>query len=65
MACTLWRHGKLFYALVIERRIRKRLDEPGLRLDRPRRATPWRLLKMVRNLVDAWILEVHRRQDAN
>lgn len=61
----LWMHGKLLYALVIERRVQKGSLNQGVRLDQPRQATPWRLMKMVRNQVDAWILEVHRRQEAH
>ena len=61
----VWMHGKLLYALVIERRVQKASPNQGVRLDRPRQATPWRPMKMVRNQVDAWILEVHRRQEAH
>jgi len=41
----LYLHGKLLYAWVMEQRLQRRgaVD----RLDQPRRATPWRLLKLV------------------
>ncbi len=47
-------HGKLLYAWVIEKRLRRRGGRDGQRLDQPRRATPWRLVKLVqRELTEA------------
>jgi hypothetical protein len=43
----LYLHGKLLYAWVIEKRLRRRCGDDGNRLDQPRRATPWRVLKLV------------------
>jgi hypothetical protein len=60
----VWILGKLLYALVVERHIARRPERAGERLDRARRATPWRVVVLARRQVDAWILEVHRwRQD--
>ena len=61
----VWIHGKLLYALVIERRLHKRFDYDWNRLDQPRLATPWRLLKRLRDEVNACILEVHRIREDN
>jgi hypothetical protein len=60
----VWMYGKLLYALVIERRLQK-LGIAQDRLDQPRQATPWRLLKLVRRQVDAWILDMGRWQEAH
>ena len=50
----LYLHGKLLYAWVIEKRLRRRGGHDGQRLDQPRRATPWRLVKLVqRELTEA------------
>lgn len=54
----VWILGKLLYALVIERHLQR--ERAGDRLDRPRQATPWRIIAIMRRQVDAWILEVHR-----
>lgn len=60
----VWILGKLLYALVIERYIERRAERAGDRLDRARRATPWRVVALARRQVDAWILDVRRwRQD--
>lgn len=39
----LYLHGKLLYAWVLEKRARQRSGKHWNRLDRPRRATPWRV----------------------
>ena len=50
----LYLHGKLLYAWVVEKRLRRRGGHDGQRLDQPRRATPWRLVKLVqRELTEA------------
>ena len=41
-------HGKLLYAWVLEKRARRRCGEDWNRLDQPRRATPWRVWKLLR-----------------
>ena len=50
----LYLHGKLLYAWVIEKRLRRRCGRDWNRLDQPRHATPWRLVKLVqRELTEA------------
>jgi hypothetical protein len=50
----LYLHGKLLYAWVVEKRLRRRSGRDWDRLDQPRRATPWRLVKLVqRELTEA------------
>jgi hypothetical protein len=44
----LYLHGKLLYAWVLEKRVRGRCGEAWNRLDQPRRATPWRVWKLLR-----------------
>lgn len=44
----LYVHGKLLYAWVLEKWARRRCGEDWNRLDRPRRATPWRVWKLLR-----------------
>jgi hypothetical protein len=43
----LYLHGKLLYAWVIEKRLRRRCGLDWNRLDQPRRATPWRVVKLL------------------
>ena len=43
----LYLHGKLLYAWVIEKRLRRRCGDDWNRLDQPRQATPWRVLKLL------------------
>lgn len=43
----LYLHGKLLYAWVVEKRARRRGGEDWNRLDQPRRATPWRVWKLL------------------
>jgi hypothetical protein len=45
---ALYLHGKLLYAAVLAKRARRRCGEDWNRLDRPRRATPWRVWKLLR-----------------
>ncbi len=50
----LYLHGKLLYAWVIKKRLRRRCGRDWNRLDQPRHATPWRLVKLVqRELTEA------------
>jgi hypothetical protein len=50
----LYLHGKLLYAWVVEKRLRRRCGRDWNRLDQPRRATPWRVVKLVqRELTEA------------
>ena len=52
----VWLHGKLLYALVVERQARGRFGEQWASLDQEKRpATWWRLWKMVRTEMAAWI----------
>jgi hypothetical protein len=44
----LYLHGKLLYAWVLEKRARRRCGEDWNCLDQPRRATPWRVWKLLR-----------------
>jgi hypothetical protein len=61
----VWVCGKLLYAVVVEKRLGHWLGADWRRMDKPREATPWRFLKMVRGEVDAWILEAHHRKPEN
>lgn len=61
----VWITGKLLYAAVIERHLYKRFGHDWNRLDQVRMTTPWRLLKMVRSLINSWIIETHRWHQAN
>ena len=45
---ALYLHGKLLFTWVLEKRARRRCGEDWNRLDRPRRATPWRVWKLLR-----------------
>jgi hypothetical protein len=56
----VWLCGKLLYAWVIEHCLGSSGGKDWNRLDQSRRTTGWRFLKIIRNQVDAWILEVHR-----
>ena len=40
-------HGNLLYAWVVEKRLRWRCGHDWNRLDHPRRATPWRVVKLL------------------
>lgn len=44
----LYLHGKLLFAWIVEKCARRRCGEHWNRLDRPRRATPWRVWKVIR-----------------
>jgi len=59
----VWIRGKLLYALVIERCAQRHSAGGVDPLDRPRRLTPWRLLVIVRQAVDRWIVDVQRWRD--
>ncbi len=61
----VWITGKLLYAAVIERHCYKRFGHDWNRTDQTRLTTPWRLLKMVRSLINSWIIETHRWRQAN
>lgn len=56
---TVWMTGKLLYATVIERHLYKRFGHDWNRFDQVRMTTPWRLLKIVRSLINSWIIETH------
>jgi hypothetical protein len=47
LLAELYLHGKLLYAWVLEKRARRRCGEDWNRLDQPRRATPWRIWKLL------------------
>jgi hypothetical protein len=40
-------HGKLLYAWIVEKRLRRRCGRDWNRLDQPRRATPWRIWRVL------------------
>jgi len=61
----VWIRGKLLYALVIERLLHRQMGRDWSRMDQPRKATPWRFLKIVRGQVDAWILDAARWREEN
>ena len=48
LLAQLYLHGKLLYAWVLEKWARRRCGPDWNRLDRPRRATPWRVWKLLR-----------------
>jgi hypothetical protein len=60
----VWLHGKLLYALCIEKYARRRVGDDWSRLERQRPATWWRVWKLLRREVAEWIAGVpHWRQD--
>jgi hypothetical protein len=61
----LWITGKLLYAVVIDRHLHKRFGHNWNRLDQVRITTSWRLLKIVRTLIDSWIHEIECWRPAN
>lgn len=56
----VWITGKLLYATVIERHVYKRFGHDWNQFDQIRMTTPWRLLKVVRSLINSWVIETHR-----
>jgi Transposase DDE domain len=54
----VWLHGKLLYALVIEKYARSRVSDDWSRLERQRPATWWRVWKIIRREVAEWIIGV-------
>jgi hypothetical protein len=54
----VWLLGKLLYALVVERRARRRLGDDWSRLDGERRGTFWRVWKLIKDEVGVYILGV-------
>jgi hypothetical protein len=61
----VWIRGKLLYAVVIERLLHRQMGRDWSRMDQPRKATPWRFLKIVRGQVDAWIIDARRWRREN
>jgi hypothetical protein len=60
----VWLHGKLLYALCIEKYARTRVGDDWSRLERQRPATWWRVWKIIRREVAEWIIgALHWRQD--
>jgi hypothetical protein len=60
----VWLHGKLLYALCIEKYARRYGGDDWSRLERQRPATWWRVWKIIRREVAEWIIGVlHWRQD--
>ena len=60
----VWLHGKLLYALVIDKPARRHVGDDWSRLERQRPATWWRVWKIIRREVAEWITGVlHWRQD--
>jgi hypothetical protein len=54
----VWLLGKLLYAVVVERRARRRLGADWSRLDRERRGTFWRAWKLIQDEVGVHVLGV-------
>jgi hypothetical protein len=54
----VWLLGKLLYAVVVERRARRRLGDAWSRLDGARRGTFWRVWKLIQDEVGVHILGV-------
>ena len=51
----VWLHGKLLYALLVERRMRRTLGADWGRLDRQRQGTWWRVWGMLKEVIAAMI----------
>lgn len=47
----VWLYGKLLYALMIERRMRRQLGYAWMRLDQERKASLWRPYKLIQDEV--------------
>jgi hypothetical protein len=58
LLAQLYLHGKLLYATVVEKLVRKRFGTQGTWLDGDRLQTPWRLWTLVAQEVKAWIATV-------
>lgn len=54
----VWLHGKLLYALCIDKYARRHMGDDWSRLERQRPATWWRVWKIIRREVAAWITGV-------
>jgi hypothetical protein len=54
----VWLLGKLLYAVVVERQVRRHLGADWSRLDGERRGTFWRVWKLVQDEVRVHILGV-------
>jgi hypothetical protein len=60
----VWLHGKLLYALCVDKYARRRVGDDWSRLEERRPATWWRVWKILRREVAEWIIGVpHWRQD--
>jgi len=51
LLAEVWLHGKLLYALLLERRMRRQLGDTWSRLDRERLATWWRVWGMLKDAI--------------
>jgi hypothetical protein len=51
----VWLHGKLLYAGLLDRRLRRRCPADWGQLDQPRRSTYWRLWKIMQNEIEPLI----------
>ena len=51
----VWLHGKLLYALMLERRMRRQLGDTWSRLDHERMATWWRIWGMLKDEITPMI----------
>ncbi len=60
----VWLLGKLLYALLVERRARRRLGADWSRLDGARRGTFWRVWKLIQDEVSVHILGVEAWHEA-
>jgi hypothetical protein len=60
MLAELYLHGKLLYAWVIEKRFGRRCGLDWNRLDQPRHATPWRVIKLFQKELNSAISGVRQ-----
>ena len=53
--CNIYLHGKLLYALLLERQTRKRVTQQSGQMDQKRERTSWRLWKLMRQEINPMI----------
>jgi hypothetical protein len=58
---SLYLHGKLLYAWVVEKRARRRCGQGWMRLDGPRETTWWRVWKLIHQEVAVMVRRVGQR----
>ncbi len=55
---SVWLYGKLLYAIVLEKKSNGLSNPKWMNLDRARKETPWRIIKMVKEVFDASVILV-------